>query len=78
MKTIKLLLLIIALIGLQITVATGQNPFIQDQFTADPTARVFNSRVYFYPSHDIPAQPGRGRAGWSKEIQMLADLCWLK
>jgi hypothetical protein len=63
MKNIKLLLLIIALIGLQITVATGQNPFIQDQFTADPTARVFNGRVYVYPSHDIPAQPGRGRAG---------------
>jgi hypothetical protein len=55
MKNIKLLLLIIALIGLQITVATGQNPFIQDQFTADPTARVFNGRVYVYPSHDIPA-----------------------
>ena len=64
MKNIKLLLLIIALFGLQRTVATGQNPFIQDQFTADPTARVFNGRVYVYPSHDIPAQPGRGRAGW--------------
>jgi hypothetical protein len=64
MINIKQLLLIIASFGLQITVATGQNPFIQDQFTADPTARVFNGRVYVYPSHDIPAQPGRGRAGW--------------
>ncbi len=42
----------------------AQNPFVTDQFTADPTARVFNGRVYVFPSHDIPAQPGRGRAGW--------------
>lgn len=44
--------------------AVAQNPFIQNQFTADPTARVFNGRVYVYPSHDIQAKPGRGRAGW--------------
>ena len=40
------------------------NPLILDQFTADPTARVFAGRVYLYPSHDIPAPPGRGRPGW--------------
>ena len=33
--------------------AAAQNPVIRDQFTADPTARVFNGRVYLYPSHDI-------------------------
>ncbi|MBF9140742.1 family 43 glycosylhydrolase [Hymenobacter properus] len=44
--------------------AHAQNPFITNQFTADPTARVFGGRVYVYPSHDIPAAPGRGRAGW--------------
>ncbi|MGA9121117.1 MAG: family 43 glycosylhydrolase [Bacteroidota bacterium] len=42
----------------------GQNPIIADQFTADPSARVFDGRVYVYPSHDIPAVEGRGRAGW--------------
>ncbi len=31
----------------------AQNPIIHDQFTADPTARVFNGRFYLYPSHDI-------------------------
>ncbi|MCM1491341.1 MAG: glycosyl hydrolase family 8 [Muribaculum sp.] len=31
----------------------AQNPIIHDQFTADPTARVFNGKVYLYPSHDI-------------------------
>ena len=47
--------------------ATGlfaQNPFIKDQFTADPSARVFGNRVYVYPSHDILAKEGKGRIGW--------------
>jgi len=44
--------------------AAAQNPFITNQFTADPTARVFGDRVYVYPSHDIRSRPGRGRPGW--------------
>jgi len=44
--------------------ATATNPLILDQFTADPTARVFEDRVYVYPSHDILATPGKGRPGW--------------
>ena len=50
-----------------ITVAnnlSAQNPIIMNQFTADPSARVFEGRVYLYPSHDILAGEGRGRAGW--------------
>ena len=31
----------------------AQNPLIMDQFTADPSARVFGGRVYVYPSHDL-------------------------
>ncbi|UEG52258.1 family 43 glycosylhydrolase [Mucilaginibacter daejeonensis] len=46
------------------TVIAAQNPLITDQYTADPSARVFNGRVYIYPSHDIKAQPGKGRPGW--------------
>jgi oligosaccharide reducing-end xylanase len=41
-----------------LTLSTGvmaQNPIISGQFTADPTARVFNGKVYVYPSHDIPS-----------------------
>ena len=33
----------------------AQNPIISSQFTADPTARVFNNKIYLYPSHDIPS-----------------------
>lgn len=36
-----------------VTAAHAQNPIIRNQFTADPTARVFNGRVYLFPSHDI-------------------------
>jgi len=43
---------------------SAQNPFIQNQFTADPSARVFEGRVYVYPSHDILATEERGRVGW--------------
>ena len=45
------------------TVATAQNPIIRDQFAADPTARVFNGRVYLYPSHDIFPPEGQ-RQDW--------------
>jgi hypothetical protein len=44
--------------------AFATNPLIADQFTADPTARVFEGSIYVYPSHDIPAEPGKGRPGW--------------
>lgn len=57
---------IIACLGL-VSCATSlfaQNPFIRDQFTADPTARVFGNKVYVFPSHDILATEGKGRVGW--------------
>jgi hypothetical protein len=44
--------------------AAAQNPLIRDQFTADPTARVFEGRVYVYPSHDVPVIPGKCRDKW--------------
>ena len=43
--------------------AKAQNPVIRDQFTADPTARVFNGKVYLYPSHDIIPPAGQ-RQDW--------------
>ncbi len=45
------------------TAALAQNPVIRDQFTADPTARVFNNKVYLYPSHDIFPPAGQ-RQDW--------------
>lgn len=42
----------------------NQNPIVRDQYSADPSARVFGDKVYVYPSHDILATPGHGRVGW--------------
>jgi len=43
----------------------AQNPIIRDQFSADPTARVMNGKVYVFPSHDIPAPPNKNlRENW--------------
>lgn len=63
-KRLKLYLLICAFVFSFFNITLAQNPFIRDQFTADPCARVFEDRVYVYPSHDILAKEGRGRAGW--------------
>jgi GH43 family beta-xylosidase len=62
MKTYKILLFCFAVIGLN--TLSAQNPIIRNQFSADPTARVFNDKVYLYPSHDILAKEGQGRVGW--------------
>ena len=48
---------------LSVIAVSAQNPVIRDQFAADPTARVFNNKVYIYPSHDIPAPEGQ-RQDW--------------
>jgi|GEM_PF-4489705 len=55
MKDYKTSLLIFLLIVSLMNNAIAQNPIIRDQFSADPSARVFNGRVYLYPSHDILA-----------------------
>ena len=43
----------------------AQNPLITEQFSADPTARVFEGKIYVYCSHDIPVPPNSGaREQW--------------
>ena len=54
--------LTLLLLALPLSVA-AQNPVIRDQFSADPTARVFNNKVYLYPSHDIIPPQGQ-RQDW--------------
>lgn len=39
--------------------AFAQNPIVRNQFSADPTARVFNGKIYVFPSHDIPTPPNK-------------------
>ncbi len=59
-KTFAILLLVILS-----KLSFAQNPIILNQFTADPTARVFNGKVYLFPSHDIQAPDGKNlRKDW--------------
>lgn len=60
-KFVKLLLLSVPL------TTAAQNPVISGQFTADPTARVFNNKVYMYPSHDIFPPEGTRQDWFSME-----------
>jgi hypothetical protein len=53
-----------SLIFLASTNTFAQNPIITNQFTADPSARVFEGKVYLYPSHDIPPVVGKTRPDW--------------
>lgn len=66
MKNYKLYLVALGFGGLFFVSSTfATNPIIMDQFNADPTARVFEGRIYLYPSHDIPVPPGSGvRQAW--------------
>ena len=52
-------IVILAMMGMASTATLAQNPIISDQYTADPTARVFNGKMFLYPSHDIvsPVEP---------------------
>ncbi len=50
------------LVGVPLALS-AQNPVIRNQFSADPTARVFNNKVYLYPSHDIKPPVGQ-RQDW--------------
>src|SRR5262245_13696843 len=52
--------------GLLLTMpAFATNPLIMDQFTADPTARVYEGQIYVGPSNDIKPPPGyNGRPNW--------------
>ena len=59
-------LLRLFLLSVPLTVA-AQNPIISGQFTADPTARVFNNKVYLYPSHDILPPEGTRQDWFSME-----------
>ena len=50
---------VMAMMMSPICAAQAQNPIIHHQFSADPTARVFDGRIYLFPSHDIisPVKP---------------------
>ena len=56
-KVLLLTLTVLPFVGM------AQNPVLRDLYSADPTARVFNGKVYLYPSHDIMPPEGQ-RQDW--------------
>src|SRR4051794_2584048 len=57
----KSILLALAAATLLTSLARADNPLFLDQFSADPTARNFNGKIYLFNSHDIlPPNGGRG------------------
>ncbi|MBP1639535.1 MAG: glycoside hydrolase family 43 [Bacteroidetes bacterium] len=66
MKDNKMKLILGVVFGLFVVFSvSAQNPIVRNQFSADPTARVFNGKVYLYPSHDIPTPPDKNlRKDW--------------
>jgi len=42
----------------------AQNPLVKHMYTADPTARVFNDKLYVFPSTDIVCEEGKGENGF--------------
>ncbi|WP_139955951.1 family 43 glycosylhydrolase [Flavicella sediminum] len=55
MKRYKTLLVFALLAG---SLANAQNPIVTHMYTADPTARVFDGKLYVYPSTDIRCEEG--------------------
>lgn len=64
MINLRSTLAIAAFLLIYVSRTIAQNPLIRDQYSADPSARVFGDRVYVFPSHDIIATEGKGRVGW--------------
>ncbi|MDV7185924.1 family 43 glycosylhydrolase [Lutibacter sp. TH_r2] len=57
-------LLLTCLIILTSWHAFSQNPLVTHMFTADPTARVFNNKLYVFPSTDIVCEEGKSQNGF--------------
>ena len=46
-----------------------RKPLVTDNYTADPSAKVFEGKIYIYPSHDRDIDPLIGR----HQNGMIAD-----
>lgn len=44
-------------------------PLVKHIYTADPSAHVFNGKIYIYPSHDIESDTKRGEDGGSFDMK---------
>jgi len=50
-------------------------PLVTDQYTADPSAHVFNGKIYIYPSHDLGndlSDDGSGDHFWMEDYHVFS------
>ncbi|MBI9057112.1 MAG: family 43 glycosylhydrolase [Labilibaculum sp.] len=66
MKKLGLSLLMIILFAANFAIA--DNPLVRHMYTADPTARVMNGKVFVFPSTDIKCEEGKGNNGFCMPI----------
>ena len=59
----KKLLIAVLCIGSSVLSARAQKPILPD-FHADPSARVFNGKLYIYPTHDLPNMVHSDEVDW--------------
>jgi beta-xylosidase len=76
MKFLKYSLLLLLGSSLVSSVALGGNPLVTNIFTADPSGRVFNGRLYVYTSHDLPDATYWDMVDW--RLLSTADLATWK
>ncbi|MDG2280127.1 MAG: alpha-N-arabinofuranosidase, partial [Flavicella sp.] len=60
----KLLKIILVLVLGTLSFLNAQNPLVTHMYTADPTARVMNGKMYVFPSTDIVCEEGKGENGF--------------
>ncbi len=47
-----------------LTAVMADNPLVKHMYTADPTARVMNGKLYVFPSTDVVCEEGKGNNGF--------------
>ncbi len=57
-------LIAITLFSVGLISSNAQNPFIRHMYTADPSAHVFNEKMYVYPSHDLDTATKFSMTDW--------------
>lgn len=51
----------------------ADNPIITNIYTADPTARVYNGKLFLYPSHDVPFSEELGVTNGETHGHVMTD-----
>ena len=54
-----------------------KKPLVMDLYTADPSAHVFNDKIYIYPSHDEDIDVESNDNGDQYDMKETTSMRWL-